>query len=622
MKLFASFRGKMFKKAKANVSAPEAVIDQEKSSESRSFEEIYSTTEDEVSTGWWVNPVRNAVNKIFFGTEVMNDFKILSGIQARISLSQKKDIELFAKLVIDNGLIEVAHRKLKTSLKEFIESENFARDYFLMELVMNCCNESPVMCKAIVSNNLHGSIIKILGSPFMSVQKINDMPNAKEALVVFFGTLHNLLRGVPDCREEFREQGVLEVSLEYLEASDSLIKTFALFVLTFSVDVGSDRKSIEATTSNIKFILDDCLKPAMQSDTHDANGWSVQEIMQALSLLSENSENATEMAILGLLDLCEIILEEKYSEAEMKFSLDTIWSMSFLPDLRNRLRKCESLRAYIEKLKLNANEGVSKSAAGILWNLKHLDQELTQVCGSPSHVMISYSWEQKSLAWQIKENLVEVGRKVWIDTKNMEGDVFDAMAEAVENASHVICCISEDYASSRFCRLEAVNAWKKKKPMIFAMVQEGYHANGWLEFIMSGSFYYDMHSIEVVDKNFRRLFNLLQDKTLEENEDLRKDKEQQQQPKTHRAKGSLNQIQCTSWSDEDVKEWFKSTGCSASPQLLDFLDTLDGLLLQELCLWQRNAPEFFLKFAKEELKFEPICLIKFSYAVTKLSESS
>ena len=592
-------------------------------SRSRGFEEVYSTTEDGISTEWWVKTSRNIVNKIFFGTEVMNDFKILGTIQARIFTSQKKDIETFAKLVIDNGLIEVVERELKTSLKEFIECENFARNQSLLELVMSCCNESSVMCKAIVSNNLNRSFIKLLENHSFKVQDITDIPNAKEALNVFFGTLLNLLRGVPDCRDDFREQGVVKVLLKYLEARDSLIKTFALFVLTFAVDVSSNKGLIEATSSNIKFILDDCLKPAMQSDTHDANGWSAQEIMQALSLLSENSENAIEMANLGLLDLCEIMLEEKYSETEMKFSLDTIWSMSFLPELRNRLRKCESLRAYIEIMKLHPNKGISESAAGILWNLEHLDlsdQQLTQECRNPSHTMISYSWKQKSLAWQIKEKLVEVGRKIWIDTKNMEGDVFDAMVEAVENASHVICCISEDYAGSRFCRLEAVYAWKKKKPMIFAMVQEGYNAKGWLEFIMSDSFYYNMHSIEAVHKNFHRIFNFLQGKKLVGKEELPEERERQPYPRS--AKGSLEDIQCTNWSNEDVKEWFKSTGCSTSPQFFDFLDRLDGLLLQELCLWQRKAPEFFFKFAKEELKFEPICLIKFSYAITKLSKSS
>ena len=298
-----------------------------------------------------------------------------------------------------------------------------------------------------------------------------------------FSVLYNTLRHNPDCKQVFREDGVIDISLTYLQADDPMIKTLALFVLTFAADISANRKLIEATSCNIQFIIRSLLHPAMDTPDHLSDGWSVQEILQALALLSENSENAKEMANSGLLELCREILELGFSDLEVKCTLDIVWSMTFLEELRDKIAKCERLLASVAGNKSSANQDIVRSAAGIQWNLKNLHETVSvgdHIIPSGDHIMISYCWEQKSLAWLLKEKLTKAGKTVWIDTKNMQGDVFDAMAEAVEKSSFVICCISEDYAGSRFCQQEAKYACQQDKQVIFVKVQENYSANGWL----------------------------------------------------------------------------------------------------------------------------------------------
>ena len=45
------------------------------------------------------------------------------------------------------------------------------------------------------------------------------------------------------------------------------------------------------------------------------------------------------------------------------------------------------------------------------------------------------------------------GLEVWIDIERMGGSTLSAMAEAVENASVVLVCMSEKYKLSPNCRL-------------------------------------------------------------------------------------------------------------------------------------------------------------------------
>jgi hypothetical protein len=61
---------------------------------------------------------------------------------------------------------------------------------------------------------------------------------------------------------------------------------------------------------------------------------------------------------------------------------------------------------------------------------------------------------------------------------SMSGSTDDKMAEAVENASHVIICVSKNYKESANCRQEALYTNQKYKngllKIIYVMVDQQY----------------------------------------------------------------------------------------------------------------------------------------------------
>ncbi len=80
------------------------------------------------------------------------------------------------------------------------------------------------------------------------------------------------------------------------------------------------------------------------------------------------------------------------------------------------------------------------------------------------------------------------------------------MAEAVENASVFLMCVSEKYYLSPNCRLEAEYAVKLQKPIIPLIMQADYNPLGWLGIIIGGKIYYKFGgSKQSFDQTFNQM---------------------------------------------------------------------------------------------------------------------
>ena len=109
------------------------------------------------------------------------------------------------------------------------------------------------------------------------------------------------------------------------------------------------------------------------------------------------------------------------------------------------------------------------------------------------HVMLSYNWAQKDLVKEVAKLLKAEGIKIWIDGENIqEGSLLESMASAVEGSDLVIIFYSDSYKRSPNCRTEAEYAYKKRKQMLFARVQEKYDAEGWLGALIKTDLYFDL----------------------------------------------------------------------------------------------------------------------------------
>lgn len=106
------------------------------------------------------------------------------------------------------------------------------------------------------------------------------------------------------------------------------------------------------------------------------------------------------------------------------------------------------------------------------------------------HIMLSYSWAQKSVVNRIRAALGARGYNVWIDTEQMRGSTVEAMAEAIDNSQAVLYGVSEQYKESANCKLEAMYAHQQSVQMLPLMLASDYKANGWLGFLLGTSLWY------------------------------------------------------------------------------------------------------------------------------------
>ena len=95
------------------------------------------------------------------------------------------------------------------------------------------------------------------------------------------------------------------------------------------------------------------------------------------------------------------------------------------------------------------------------------------------HIMISYQWDSQDMCICIKNELEKrLNRKVWIDIENMHGDTLEAMANAIEQASCVLICMTSKYSESYNCKYEADYVVKRKKSYVPLLMEKGFDPTG------------------------------------------------------------------------------------------------------------------------------------------------
>ncbi|CAF4537520.1 unnamed protein product [Rotaria socialis] len=191
-----------------------------------------------------------------------------------------------------------------------------------------------------------------------------------------------------------------------------------------------------------------------------------------------------------LIDMCD-----QYS-----IVYDILWALSFNHDIQQQLRSNASFMAKLVYLpKVCDDQQIRKITYGLLWNLdtNHTDRQLSLIDNKENFdIMISYSHKDEIICRRIYEQLVDVGWRVWIDFDQMHGNVMDAMAQAIEQSNTIIICMSEEYRKSNYCRAEANYAFQRGTRIVPILLQEHYHPDGWLLFIVSQFIFVDFTRCE------------------------------------------------------------------------------------------------------------------------------
>ncbi|CAF3678741.1 unnamed protein product [Rotaria sp. Silwood1] len=194
--------------------------------------------------------------------------------------------------------------------------------------------------------------------------------------------------------------------------------------------------------------------------------------------------------------------------------LNIFWSISFQEDYLSELIQDQELIVAIQKFANNdqgeeileqykprSMEGVKEAAHGILHNLNrnnkseiiindnntslnvHVSDPIGKTPKKPS-IMISYAHGDNAFCSQVLDLLNRYSNvfELWIDRTHCQGveDLWESIADGMEQASIIICLLSNQYFESKSCRKEFVYATDSLKKKILPVLIETFEPKGWL----------------------------------------------------------------------------------------------------------------------------------------------
>ncbi|CAF4030993.1 unnamed protein product [Rotaria magnacalcarata] len=168
---------------------------------------------------------------------------------------------------------------------------------------------------------------------------------------------------------------------------------------------------------------------------------------------------------------------------------DILWALSFNHDIQQQLRSNTPFMQFPFTVKLVYlpkvcdDQQIRKITYNLLWNLNTNHTDLTRI-------------KNEIICRRIYEKLVDVGCRVWIDFDQIHGNVMDTMAQAIEQSNTIIICMSEEYRKSNYCRAAANYAFQRGTRIVPILLQEHYHPDGWLLFIVSQFIFVDFTRCE------------------------------------------------------------------------------------------------------------------------------
>jgi len=191
----------------------------------------------------------------------------------------------------------------------------------------------------------------------------------------------------------------------------------------------------------------------------------------------------------------------------LHFQLSTvIWILSFDESCRNEFDSFGIVN-ILKKSQVKDNEDVRRAVHGALFILienqnenenekkgkgKEKENQNKNKKESKGHVMISYCQEEKEKARGIANYLQSKNIPIWISLEQMEGNIFNTMAGAIDQASVILIFLSSKYKDSQICRTEAEYAFQSQKQIICIMAEDNYQPRGWLASLLGNQIWYNL----------------------------------------------------------------------------------------------------------------------------------
>ena len=410
------------------------------------------------------------------------------------------------------------------------------------------------------------------------------------------GILHNISRRLRD-RELFanREQTLLYFAKKKVPA----IAAESLLTLAYLVDENTNHL-ILADENLLSFIIT-LLDEAWQSEDRHSNGYSAKELAEGLSHLAINDANKTILGQNGVIPVLISVIKTSNEDEEKASATRALWMLAFDDNNKEKVRQEEGAMDILHQLQQSKNSEVQKAAAGALWELegKTARQSSEKIESTGNHVMISYQWDSQEVLVEVKNRLQASGYRVWMDLEQMKGSTLDAMAEAVENASVVLVCVSRRYKESQNCRSEATYAYDLKKDIIPLMMERNYKGDGWLGIIVTGKMWFDFQSKHVLEQSVTKVIKELGGRGKDVDVTDGPSKPVVQAVQADIVATSSSSPGVSTWTNEEVKQWFKEIGLEKVCK--QDISGMNGQSLTDLQKLREECPEYFYRCLERDL---------------------
>ncbi|KAJ4944578.1 hypothetical protein JOQ06_013121 [Pogonophryne albipinna] len=133
----------------------------------------------------------------------------------------------------------------------------------------------------------------------------------------------------------------------------------------------------------------------------------------------------------------------------------------------------------------------------------------------PSHIMLSYQWDDQALVKKIYDRLKDDGLPVWLDIEGgVKGNINDSMAAGVEEAVVICPFMSPAYQASRSCKKELNYADSREVSIVPVMLTNNWEASEWLGLITAGLLWVDFRNAEKGEEHFEMCLSSLEEEIM------------------------------------------------------------------------------------------------------------
>ncbi|XP_072051589.1 uncharacterized protein [Amphiura filiformis] len=430
--------------------------------------------------------------------------------------------------------------------------------------------------------------------------------------------LHNTIRLCSSNLRFYRSSNAVLVLKQFLELS-TIWQVISLLILAY-VATDSEKKELASTKLGVRTLIN-ILKIAVSSNGHSACAsnmyYSAFEVLDAISQLAINDDVKNTIANEEAIPCITNMLQDDFSVEEQKVAADVLWNLAFIDSIR-RSDALQSTIPALKKMTRSRNKEVRGASYSALFEIqgdtsgvgpRYASSRNSSHTPPPSYqeaisepdpsgskrsgqIMISYQWDSQERVIRIRDRLVAAGYRVWMDLTNMQGDIIDAMAEAVQTSDVVLMCMTERYKDSKNCRSEARYAYKLNKRVIPLLFQKDYSPDGWLGFLQGMDLYYAFDSDDQINTNMGKLLKVIagdgvKAATGEEVDGPIRPSQHETQASRKPAAGN--------WSKQEVRRWLEDNDLT---ELCEKFKRFNGSHLEEMYSSLCNNKENF----KAELK--------------------